>query len=348
MVATASLTLHAQGTAPTVRFLQSSTLTVPSHVDSGVPMVWTRIDGVQRLVAFASWGGIPHRLEGPDLEHLQPTGMVLMAPAAEGGVWFESVIADEAGDTWYAFYHRELPAHVCGRPDRALASIGAARSSDRGFTWDNLGIVIDVPAGSAGCLSANKFVIGGVGDASALVDRDWKDIYVYFGMYSRDPRSQGIGIARLAWADRDAPEGQAAIWNNGAWLHPVQDEETGEWRFPAGTALVTPSRPWHDNNNIVDAFWGPSIHWNTYLARYVMLLNRAKDEQYNNEGIYVSYAAALDNPAAWSAPQKILNGGGWYPLIAGSEPGAGTDKQMGQRARFFLTGRSTSFIEFRK
>ena len=42
--------------------------------------------------------------------------------------------------------------------------------------------------------------------------------------------------------------------------------------------------------------WGPSIHWNTYLERYVMLLNRAKDESFNNEGIYVSYARTLMIP----------------------------------------------------
>jgi hypothetical protein len=34
------------------------------------------------------------------------------------------------------------------------------------------------------------------------------------------------------------------------------------------------------------------------------------------------------------------------PLIAGSEPGIGTDKQMGRIARFFLTGRSMHYIDF--
>jgi hypothetical protein len=77
-----------------------------------------------------------------------------------------------------------------------------------------------------------------------------------------------------------------------------------------------------------------------------MLLNRARDEEFTNEGIYVSFAQALDDPRAWSVPRKILNGGGWYPQVAGSEPGTGTDREMGRRARFFLTGRSTRNIEF--
>jgi hypothetical protein len=82
------------------------------------------------------------------------------------------------------------------------------------------------------------------------------------------------------------------------------------------------------------------------LMRYVMLLNRTRDEAFSNDGIYVSFAPRLDDPRAWSPPRKILNGGGWYPQVAGNESGVGTDRQMGSRGRFLLTGRSTRFIEF--
>jgi hypothetical protein len=92
-------------------------------------------------------------------------------------------------------------------------------------------------------------------------------------------------------------------------------------------------------------FWGPSIHWNTYLERYVMLLNRAKDDQFGQEGIYVSFSATL-HPQDWSAPAKIMNGGSWYPQVIGAETGAGTDRLAGRRARFFMTGRSERMIEF--
>jgi hypothetical protein len=77
-----------------------------------------------------------------------------------------------------------------------------------------------------------------------------------------------------------------------------------------------------------------------------MLLNRTRDESFTNEGTYISFAAALDDPAAWSAPQRIMSGGGWYPQVAGLEPGGGSDKETGSRARFLVTGRSTRYIEF--
>ena len=46
--------------------------------------------------------------------------------------------------------------------------------------------------------------------------------------------------------------------------------------------------------------------------------------------------------------QKIVNGGDWYPQLIGTEVGTGTDRRAGKRARFFMTGRSTRFIEFER
>ena len=67
----------------------------------------------------------------------------------------------------------------------------------------------------------------------------------------------------------------------------------------------------------VDAYWGPSVHWNTYLGQYVMLLNHARDARWNQEGIYISFASRLDDPSAWSAPVKIMDGGQTRPAGRG-------------------------------
>ncbi len=263
------------------------------------------------------------------------------------------MVPDGAG-AWYGFYHHERPADECGRPDRQLPRIGAARSFDHGATWEDLGIVIDAPPDSAACQSANRFTLGGVGDVTAVLDPDGRDLFLYFSQYLRDASLQGVAVARLAWADRDAPIGKVTIWNDGAWL-PAEwvaaSEETpelGTWRYPAGSPLVRPSRPFHDGQAAADVFWGPSIHWNTHLEQYVMLLNRAKDEHYAQDGIYVAFAATLDDPAAWSAPTRILQGGGWYPQVAGLETGRGTDRHAGQRARLFVTGVSSHVLEFER
>jgi hypothetical protein len=88
------------------------------------------------------------------------------------------------------------------------------------------------------------------------------------------------------------------------------------------------------------------VHWNEGLERYVMLLNRAKDESYAQEGIYVSFSTSLDDPRSWTVPQQVMTGGRWYPQVMGLTPGSGTDKVAGATARLFLGGRSDWVINF--
>ncbi|HJU44993.1 MAG TPA: hypothetical protein VJ691_19350 [Vicinamibacterales bacterium] len=321
---------------PTARLVAAPRFELPARIDSSNPAVWSLVGGVQQLFVISSWGGIPVRSIGPSLDSLHNDGPVAFASHPGHGVWFEAIIPGEA-DTWYAYYHHERPADLCGRPDRQLPRIGAMRSTDRGATWEDLGIVLDAPAESAACESSNRFVLGGVGDVTAALDPDTRDIYLYFSQYSRDAAIQGVAVARLAWADRDEPMGKVSIWNDGAWLADGH-----------GTPLVRARQPFHDRSSNADVFWGPSIHWNTYLERYVMLLNRARDDQFTNDGIYVSYSPTLADPSQWTAPVKIMNGGGWYPQVIGGETGIGTDRIAGKRARFFLTGRSERYIEFER
>ncbi len=329
-----------QETLPTARLVTAPRLLMPGEIDSNAPMTWDLVDGQWRLFAFTSWGGIPAVSSGPAVDRMQRVGAVRIEPHPGWGVWIESVIADEGG-AWYAYYHHEIAAEICNTPRRSILRISSARSVDRGLTWEGLGPVLEGPQGSITCSTPNPFVVGGVGDLSAMLDPERRDLYLFFSQYGKDPAMQGVSVARLAWADRDAPGRRVTVWRDGAWIPADGD-------YPAGTPLVPVAKPWHDSDPATDAFWGPSVHWNTYLERYVMLLNRTKDERFSNEGLYVSYAPTLDDPRAWSVPRKIMNGGGWYPQVAGLEPQSGTDKHAGQRARFFITGRSEHYIEFRR
>jgi len=345
----AIVTAHAQTTrVPTARLNSASRIALPGEIDSSNPAVWSLVDGVQRLFVLSSWGGVPVRSAGSSIDSLQRGSPVAFASHPGHGVWMEAIIPHPDG-TWYGYYHHERPADLCGRPDRQLPRIGAIRSADNGQTWEDLGIVLDAPPGSDACNSGNRFVLGGVGDVTAALDANGQDVYLYFSQYSRDGTTQGVAVARLAWADRDQPSGKAAIWNDGAWLPASESPESdGGWAYPAGTPLVRSTRPFHDRSPTNDVFWGASIHWNTYLEQYVMLLNRAEDEQFGQEGIYVSFSPTLSEPSRWSVPAKILDGGSWYPQVIGTESGSGTDRIAGKRARFFMTGRSERMIEFER
>lgn len=335
---------------PSARVVSASKLALPGRIDSNTPVVWSLVDGAWQLTAITSFAGVPSVSVGPDLEHLSPPEPVEIVNHPGHGVWMESIVEDDGG-VWYGYYHHEVPADACGRPDRQIPTIGAMRSTDRGRTWEHLGIVIEAPADTFACGSTNRYVMGGVGDVSAALDRDGGTLYLYFSQYARDTASQGVAVARMTWADRDAPVGSLAIWQNDAWI-PVQPvisgdtAETTSWVYPVGTPLVPATRSWHDGGESADAYWGASLHWNTHLEQWVMLVNRARDERFNQDGLYVSFAESLADPRAWSAPKEVLNGGGWYPQVMGLEPGEGTDRRAGRQARFFVTGKSEHYIEF--
>ena len=333
---------------PSARLVPAPFIKFPGDVDSNSPLIWDLVDGAQQLFVITSWGGVPVRSSGPSVDQLEKGPPVAFATHPGHGVWMESILTDDVGN-WYAYYHHERPADECGRHDRQLPRIGSSRSSDHGRTWEDLGIVLDAPRGSAQCGSTNRFVLGGVGDVSAVLDENKQDVYLFFSQYSGGVERQGVSVARLAWSDRDAPAGKASIFSDGAWLPATRlDAEPGDWSYPPGTPLVKATRPFHDGNQAADVYWGASVHWNTYLEQYVMLLNRAKDESFGTEGIYVSYAASLSDPHQWTSPHRLMIGGEWYPQVVGLEIGAGTDRVAGRRARFFLTGKSNRMIEFER
>lgn len=260
----------------------------------------------------------------------------------------EAVVADIDG-TLYGYYHIENTATVCPGTGKVIPRIGAARSHDSGLTWTPLGIILEAPPGSYDCETNDSYFVGGVGDFSVQLDADSRDLYIFFSQYNR--RSQGVGVARLAWADRDNPTGKVMVFTGGVWL------PTRSFTFPSGMTRslypsavpIFPTRdPWNDDDTEVDAFWGPAVHWNVYLEQYVMLLNHAKDTSWTQDGIYVSFNRRLDDPAGWSQPVKILGGGRWYPQVMGVEIGSGTDKVAGRSARFYMAGTSEHLIHFIK
>ena len=281
--------------------------------------------------------------------HARGTSIV---PWPTGGNWLEAVVADADG-TWYGYYHNERQSSFCGDDAQHLAPrIGAARSHDRGKTWEDLGIILEAPADTDDCSSWNTYFVGGVGDFSVMLDQEEQHLYLFYSQYAGSVESQGVAVARLAWADRDEPAGKVNVYFENDWVPATSVEESSDalsaarWAYPVGFPIFPAKDSWHDGDSKVDAFWGPSIHWNTSIEQYVMLLNRAKDIHWAQEGIYISYASRLDDPAAWSVPKRLLSGGNWYPQVLGMEAGIGTDKIAGDSARFFMSGQSDYLIRF--
>ena len=312
----------------------------PGDCDCNSPAHW---DG-DRLYLFNS-AGHPWRSSGSDLLQLnQDYRRCEYDNQANGGRWIECTWKADNG-VLYGWYHLE-PRGVCAggqtnSPKAHLTAprIGAANSTDNGATWHDLGIVVEsLPV--LRCDTKNFYFAGGNGDFSVMLDGRKEFLYFFISTYAGEVAEQGVAVARMRWAERDQPVGRVWKWHNRRW---------GE---PGLGGHVTPFMParidWLRAD--ADASWGPSIHWNTHLRQYVMLLNRARDGDWTQEGIYVSFNRDPANPAGWSPPQKILDAPGrdrWYPQVIGLDgTRRETDKLAGRVARLFVRGQSRWEILF--
>ncbi len=190
-------------------------------VDSNSPAVWDLVGGQQTMVVLTSFAGRPSRALG-NLEELSPAVPVRLRPWPGGGVWMEAVVAAPDG-TWYGYYHNERVATACGETTKVVPRIGAARSRDHGATWYDLGAILEAPESTFVCNTNNRYFVGGVGDLSVVLDPSGQFLYVFFSQYGRTATEQGVGVARMAWGDRDKPVGKLDIWSGGVWLPLSRD-----------------------------------------------------------------------------------------------------------------------------
>ena len=283
--------------------------------------------------------GVPYISSGPNQFNLGETRKVVFDSTEHSPVWFEAVWRDEDG-TLFLFYHHE-PEHGCPGNSLAAPKIGAAISRDNGATVYDLGIVLE-SGDPVDCNAQNGFFSGGHGDASVILDREQKFFYFFFTNYAGPAISQGVATARMAFEDRFAPAGKVNKFYSGQWTEPGLGGKLSPI-FPA-------VRPWQGADT--DSHWGPSIHYNTHLDSYVILLNRACcTPGWPQAGIYITFNADLSDPFAWKPLQRILNNSGtirqpgYYPQVLGLEEGH-SDHLAGETARLYLMGLSDWEITF--
>ena len=309
--------------APTVQF--------PSEVDSNSPALWIGED----LVVYNSTGNGPVRSTGANQFRLERSQPVVLGPSIHWPYWIEATWADDDG-TIFAWYHWE-PQNLCRNSRLTAPKIGALVSRDGGKSFSDLGIILE-SGYSIDCSSQNGYFGGGHGDFSVLLSRNRSHFYFLFSNYGGPVESQGVAIARMPFQRRNNPFGA------------VKKYYGGEWSEPGIGGQITPVFPASVDWKFADAdsFWGPSVHWNSYLNKFVMLLNRSCcSPGWPQEGVYVSFNDSLSNPAGWTAPVKILEDVFWYPQVLGRWPD-GTDKSAGRVARLYVFGVSNWQVVFEK
>jgi hypothetical protein len=299
---------------------------IPFLIDGNSPSLWR---GGQ-FYYFTSTGS-PVQAAGADQFSLGAAQPVALDRADHLPLWIESVWQDEDG-TIYGWYHHE-PSGLCGGSGVTAPQIGAAVSYDGGQTFNDLGLILTSGA-PLNCAAGNEIFGGGNGDFSVILDRQGQYFYFLFTHYGGALEEQGIVMARMEFGDRFNPALRVFKYYR------------GEWNEPGLGGHVTPVFParvsWMDSST--DSYWGPAVHWNTYLESYVVLLNHSCcSPRWPQEGVYLTLNADLANPGGWTAPVRILHdigfGASYYPQVMGLGAGE-TDTQAGEHSRLWVHGKS--------
>lgn len=309
----------------------------PTNADCNSPCWWQ--GGTFYLLTST---GQPVRSSGENVFSMTAEGNVAYTAYRDGGRWMEAVFQADDG-TLFGWYHNE-PAHLVppemheGRRFPMTAPfIGAAVSYDNGRNWDDLGLILAGGPESLNLEAPNFWFAGGNGDFTVILDRQQTFFYFVFGTYYRDASQQGISLARMRFEDLRAPVGKVMKWCGGSFSEPGLN------------GRVTPIFPAQGNwyGSEPDAFWGPSVHWNTEVEQYVILMNRAVDRNWKQGGIYVVCTTDLSDPGSWSEPVRLLEVDGWYPQVIGSDTAKGeTDREAGASSRLFIHGKSKHTLRF--
>src|SRR5688572_9586945 len=308
-----------------VRFFETSLAQFPAWSDSNSPVFW--LEGEMRVINSDPSGS--YLSAGPGIDELgEPVPILQPTPERPGAAWLESTWSDPETGLLYGWYHFEPHDLECYPLTAPI--IGAAISYDGGMTWEDQGFVIDNPDGYD-CAFDNEYFVGGAGDFTVLLGPGGEHCYFLYTTYIGPDESLGVAIARSAYEDRGQPE---TVWKHfeGAW------DELG--LGGNSTAIIQSAEGWDGPE--YDAYWGPSVHWNTHLQQYVMLLNRADSRFWNQEGVYIAFSHDL---VSWTAPEKILESNDWYPQVVGLGAN-GTDSVAGRFVRLFIGGVSRYVMEF--
>src|SRR5688572_14331176 len=149
---------------------------LPAPVDSNSPAFWHLEQGRNRLNVVTSWEN-PSISQGSSVRRLGTPRPVFFTNRGDGGRWLEAVLKDRNG-TLYSYYHNE-PLGLCRGTNKTAPRIGAARSIDNGLSWQDMGIVLEVPPTNLDCTTPNEFFAGGIGDFTVVLDQSETDAYFF-------------------------------------------------------------------------------------------------------------------------------------------------------------------------
>ena len=219
-----------------------------------------------------------------------------------GGSWLMSVFRRQ-NDDFIGFYHAEDHWYPHTTNDIAWKSIGVTYSNDKGKTWQ---------AGNQIITSATPKPAtptwGGTGDCCVV----WDPVNSRWLCYYQENT--------ISMAISTDPKGAPGTWKK-YYFGGFTEDGLGGRQSPLPSLASVPGG-------------NPSVHWNTYLLKWVMVWHG-----WNPTRIYIS---ASDDGITWDTPKSIIvseiGGRAWYPTIIGN-----TDVEAGQVAKIYYADIAADF-----
>jgi hypothetical protein len=189
-----------------------------------------------------------------------------------------SVLPTASGRDLLMVYHAER--HPCNSYLPFHMSVGIARSSDGGVTWQREGqIGRSAQTVPAGC----DYDVAGLGNPSVVPSRDGQYLFMYFNERVAN-RPDEIYLARASIG----ADGMAGTWMrfiDGGFTSPLLGG-------PAGTPVIRRPEPVDTTHFVAQA----EVSWNLFLSRYVAVFG-------TKNGFYL--ATSLDG-ITWTDSRLIL------------------------------------------
>lgn len=224
-----------------------------------------------------------------------------------GGSWLMSVLRKPNNlpnsSDFIGFYHAEDHWYPHTSNDIAWKSIGVTYSKDKGKTWE-IGKQIITSSTPKPALPA----WGGTGDSCVVWDHINNRWMCYYQEHT------------ISMAISTDPEGAPGTWKKYTNLFPFTEDGLGGFQSPLPNLSSVPGG-------------NPSVHWNTYLNKWVMVWHG-----WSPANIYISVSA---NGINWDTPKMIIvseqGGKAWYPTIIGV-----TDVEAGRVAKIYYADFATN------
>ncbi|HEY5689324.1 MAG TPA: T9SS type A sorting domain-containing protein [Yeosuana sp.] len=219
-----------------------------------------------------------------------------------GGSWLMSVFREQ-NDDFIGFFHAEDHWYPHTTNDIAWKSIGVTYSNDKGITWETGNQII-----TSATPKPTTPTWGGTGDCCVVWDHINNRWLCYY-------QEQTISMAIST-----DPKGAPGTWKK-YYFGGFTEDGLGGRQSPLPGLSSAPGG-------------NPSVHWNTYLMKWVMVWHG-----WNPTTIYMSVSA---DGIVWDTPKSIIvseiGGRAWYPTIIGD-----TDVEAGEVAKIYYADIAPDF-----